>query len=72
LYEFVTKRDKEKGFKGKPFLDIVAGTFIGAINSAVIVSYLMEVIEYIVQIPSEYNPGAVSKDIRVFQRGVKA
>ena len=42
MYEFVIKRDKEKGFKGKPFLDIIAGTSIGAINSAVIVSYLME------------------------------
>ena len=42
LYEIVTKKDKERGFKGKPFLDIVAGTSIGAINSAVIVSYVME------------------------------
>ncbi|MGB0027441.1 MAG: patatin-like phospholipase family protein [Nitrososphaeraceae archaeon] len=42
LYEIITKRDKEKGFKGKPLLDIVAGTSIGAINSAVIVSYVME------------------------------
>lgn len=42
LYEIVTKKDKERGFIGKPFLDIVAGTSIGAINSAVIVSYVME------------------------------
>ena len=42
LYEIVTKKDKERGFKGKPVLDIVAGTSIGAINSAVIVSYVME------------------------------
>ena len=42
LYEFVTKRDKEKGFKGKPIVDIVAGTSIGAINSAVLVSYVIE------------------------------
>lgn len=42
LYEMVTKSDKERGFKDKPLLDIVAGTSIGAINSAVIVSYVME------------------------------
>ena len=42
IYEFVTKRDKEKGVKGKPIVDIVAGTSIGAINSAVLVSYVIE------------------------------
>jgi NTE family protein len=42
LYEMVTKRDKERGFKGKPLIDIVAGTSIGAINSAVLVSYVVE------------------------------
>ena len=42
LYEMVTKMDKERGFKDKPLLDIVAGTSIGAINSAVLVSYVME------------------------------
>ena len=42
MYEMVTKRDNERGFKGKPFLDIVAGTSIGAINSAVLVSYVVE------------------------------
>ena len=42
LYEFITKMDKEKGFKGKPIVDIVAGTSIGAINSAVLVSYVIE------------------------------
>ena len=42
LYEFVSKRDKERGFEGKPLLDIIAGTSIGAINSAVLVSYVIE------------------------------
>jgi len=42
FYEMVTKKDKERGFKNKPLLDIVAGTSIGAINSAVLVSYVKE------------------------------
>jgi NTE family protein len=42
LYEMVTKADKERGLKDKPLLDIVAGTSIGAINSAVLVSYVKE------------------------------
>jgi len=42
LYEMVTKNDKDRGFKDKPLLDIVAGTSIGAINSAVLVSYVEE------------------------------
>ena len=42
LYEAIIKRDKERGFKDKPLLDIVAGTSIGAINSAILVSYVME------------------------------
>ena len=37
----VTKMDKERGFKDKPLLDIVAGTSIGAINSAVTCSYVI-------------------------------
>ncbi len=42
MYEFVTKKDRERGFEGKPLLDIIAGTSIGAINSAVLVSYVIE------------------------------
>ncbi len=42
LHEMVTKSDKERGFKNKPIVDIVAGTSIGAINSAVLVSYVIE------------------------------
>jgi predicted acylesterase/phospholipase RssA len=42
IYEKITKMDKEKGETGKPFLNIVAGTSIGAINAAIIVSYVLE------------------------------
>jgi NTE family protein len=42
IYEKITKMDKEKGEGGKPFLNIVAGTSIGAINAAIIVSYVVE------------------------------
>jgi NTE family protein len=42
LYERVTKSDRENGEKDKPFLNIVAGTSIGAINAAIIVSYVVE------------------------------
>ena len=42
LYEKLTKADTEKGEKDKPFLNIVAGTSIGAINAAIIVSYVTE------------------------------
>jgi NTE family protein len=42
LYEKFTKMDKEKGETDKPLLNIVAGTSIGAINAAIIVSYVVE------------------------------
>jgi len=42
IYERVTKTDREKGIGDKPFLNIVAGTSIGAINAAIIVSYVLE------------------------------
>ena len=42
LYEKITKADIEKGENEKPFLNIVAGTSIGAINAAIIVSYVTE------------------------------
>ena len=42
LYERITKADTEKGEKDKPFLNVVAGTSIGAINAAIIVSYVAE------------------------------
>ena len=42
IYERITKTDREKGENNKPFLNIVAGTSIGAINAAIIVSYVVE------------------------------
>ena len=42
LYEFVTEKDKREGIKGKAAFDIIAGTSIGAMNSAVLTSYAVE------------------------------
>jgi predicted acylesterase/phospholipase RssA len=42
LYEKITKEDKENGYDGRPLFDIIAGTSIGAINAAVIVSHVIE------------------------------
>ncbi len=42
LYEKLTREDKENGNERKPLFDIVAGTSIGAINAALIVSYATE------------------------------
>ena len=42
LYEKITKEDKENGNDGRPLFDIIAGTSIGAINAAVIVSHVIE------------------------------
>ena len=44
LYENITREDEKKGEeeKGRPLFDIVAGTSIGAINAAVLVSYVAE------------------------------
>ena len=42
LFEKITKADIEKGENDRPFLNIVAGTSIGAINAAIIVSYVTE------------------------------
>jgi NTE family protein len=41
-YERFSKIDREKGDYNKPLLNIVAGTSIGAINAAIIVSYVVE------------------------------
>ena len=40
LYEKITREDKENGNEGRPLFDIIAGTSIGAINAAVLVSYV--------------------------------
>ena len=42
VYESITKKDREKGIRGKPVFDIIAGTSIGAINAAIIVNYVVE------------------------------
>jgi NTE family protein len=42
MYERITRQDNENNDKDKPFLDIVAGTSIGAINAAIIVSFVLE------------------------------
>jgi len=38
LYEKISENDKKEGREGRPLFDIVAGTSIGAINSAILVS----------------------------------
>ena len=42
LYEKITREDKENGNEERPLFDIVAGTSIGAINAAVLVSHVIE------------------------------
>ena len=42
MYKRITRQDNENNDKDKPFLDIVAGTSIGAINAAIIVSFVLE------------------------------
>ena len=42
IYEFLSKWDRDQGNEKKSTFDIVAGTSIGAINSAVLVSYVIE------------------------------
>jgi NTE family protein len=42
LYEKITKEDKENGNEERPLFDIIAGTSIGAINAAVLVSHVIE------------------------------
>ncbi len=41
-YELLSERDVKLGRKGKPIFHIVAGTSIGAMNAAVLVSYVKE------------------------------
>ena len=42
LGEMLTEEDAKRGFKGRALADIVAGTSRGAINSAVLVSYVVK------------------------------
>ena len=41
-YQFITYRNKQDGNVKRPIFDIIAGTSIGAINSAIITSYVIE------------------------------
>jgi predicted acylesterase/phospholipase RssA len=42
LYEKITRKDEINGEKDRPLFDIVAGTSIGAINAAILVSHVTE------------------------------
>ena len=42
IYECLSKWDKDHGKEKRSTFDIIAGTSIGAINSAVLVSYVIE------------------------------
>ena len=42
LVEKLTKEDSKRGINGRPLFDIVAGTSIGAMNAAVIVSHIVK------------------------------
>jgi NTE family protein len=42
LYERLSEKDTQEGREGRSTFDIVAGTSIGAINAAVLVSYVVE------------------------------
>jgi predicted acylesterase/phospholipase RssA len=41
-YQLIKYREKKRGNTDKPIFDIVAGTSIGAINSAILTSYVIE------------------------------
>jgi NTE family protein len=41
LAEVLPKIDAEKGEPNRPLFDIIAGTSIGAINAAILISYFM-------------------------------
>ena len=42
LYEWISKKDKEEGKETRTKFDIIAGTSIGAMNAAVLTSYVLE------------------------------
>jgi NTE family protein len=42
LYESLSRMDAEEGNKGNQIFDIIAGTSIGAINAAILVSHVVE------------------------------
>jgi NTE family protein len=54
LCEHLTKQDEEKGEKDRPLFDIIAGTSIGAINAAILVSHVAD--------RRKANPNITSKE----------
>jgi NTE family protein len=42
LYEWLSEKDKKEGREKSPTFDIIAGTSIGAMNAAVLTSYVIE------------------------------
>jgi NTE family protein len=42
LYELLSKKDTDEGIKGMSTFNIIVGTSIGAINAAVLVSYIID------------------------------
>jgi NTE family protein len=42
LFERITKLDEKNGEQGRPLFDIIAGTSIGAINAAILVSHVVD------------------------------
>ncbi|HEX6029201.1 MAG TPA: patatin-like phospholipase family protein, partial [Nitrososphaeraceae archaeon] len=42
LYELLSKKDAKEGKEKSTTFDIIAGTSIGAINAAILVSYVIE------------------------------
>lgn len=42
LAEKLPREDEENGEKGRPLFDIVAGSSIGAVNAAILVSYVVQ------------------------------
>lgn len=54
LWENLTKQDEENGERDRPLFDIVAGTSIGAINAAILVSHVVE--------SRKINPNITQKD----------
>ena len=41
-YQLLKYRDKKEGYADRPIFDIIAGTSIGAINSAILTSYVIK------------------------------
>jgi NTE family protein len=42
LWEKLTEEDNEHGYRGKPLFDVIAGTSIGAINGAILISQVLK------------------------------